>query len=116
MQYRIVRVSTDAEGNGQADLPLSVPSSWQAGMVRAVTLVFNPACRPDYEGTIITTLACLASGGAHGLSSPTGDPPAHGADDRQVTLQFYVGKGVRVMVTGGPPLVENALEAYVFIS
>lgn len=116
MQYRVLTVDLDADGNGQADLPLSVPSSWQAGMVRAVTLVFDPACRPDYEGTIITTLACLASGCVHALSSPTGDPPAQGADDRQVTLQFYVGRGVRIVVTGGPPLVEGAVAAFVFIS
>ncbi|MCJ7509721.1 MAG: hypothetical protein MUP14_02380 [Dehalococcoidia bacterium] len=116
MDFRPVRVTTDEAGNGETDLLLAAPSSWIGGWIPAATVIFDPACRPDYEGTIVVTLTCLASGLEHYLTRFYGDPPAHGADDLQLPLNFAIGRGVKVKVTGGPPSTPDAVTVYVFIA
>ena len=115
MDFRPVRVSTDEAGNGETDLLLAAPSSFIGGWIPAATVIFDPACQP-YDGTLVVTLVCLASGLEHYLTAPYDDPPVHGAEDQQMPLNFAIGRGVKVKVTGGPPSTPDAVTAYVFIA
>jgi hypothetical protein len=115
VEYRTLTVNLDETGCGEAEKLLAAPSSWNAGFVPAATVTFDAACQP-YDGTITVTIVDLASGYEHWLWGPYGDPPAHGAEDQQVQLSFYVGRGLKVKVVGGPPSIENAVTVFVFVA
>jgi len=114
VQYRVLAVDLDADGNGEATLLFSEPNAWTGGFVPAVTMVFSPECA-TYDATITAVLVDLASGYAHYLTAPYGDPPAHGADSWQPTPNLFCGRGIIIRVTGGPPNTPGAVTAYPFL-